>query len=725
MRLPTPLFRLLHALFLIAVSALFTPAIAQFGAKNVVTTEQVRAELLAYAPEGVAPGKPVWLGLQMAHQPQWHTYWKNAGDAGQPTTLVWTLPAGLKAGDMAWPLPERLPLGPLVNYGFDGTVLLGAPLTVGADFKPAGAEVKIQLQASWLVCRTECVPQDGQFELMLPVQGSTAMNAQAFQALMQAQPQAHAGAAQLAVQGQRLQLTVQGLPAAWQGQTLALFPELPDVIEAAGAWTQSWAGTTWSASLPLAQPVADKPAQLPLLLVASPGGQRTGVRLLPTLPTQWPRAGESAPQAAAVASPAPAAMPSPQTDGAGFSMSVALALLGALVGGMILNLMPCVFPVLAIKVMGFTRHAEDHRGHAISGMAYTAGVITSFVALGALMLGLRAAGQELGWGFQLQSPAVVAGLAALFTVIGLNLVGLFEVGQVIPSSLAALEARRPAVDAWLSGVLAVLIASPCTAPFMGASLGLALSLPTALALAVFASIGVGMALPYLAASLWPAVARKLPRPGAWMDVFKRVMAFPMFATVVWLLWVLAQQTGIDGAAALLMLLVALTGIIWALTLSAGMRRWVAPFFIATSALLTWGIGSKVLEIQALAPATTECGPQASASQRWQPWAPGRVQALLEEGQPVFVDFTAAWCVTCQVNERSVLARQEVLDDFAQRHVALLKADWTRRDPAITEALAALGRNGVPVYALYAPGKPPVLLSEIISVADVRQALAGL
>jgi thiol:disulfide interchange protein DsbD len=400
------------------------------------------------------------------------------------------------------------------------------------------------------------------------------------------------------------------------------------------------------------------------------------------------------------------------------TLTFAAALLGALLGGLILNLMPCVFPILAIKVVSFTRHANDRRGHRLSGLAYTAGVIVSFTALGALMLALRAAGEQLGWGFQLQSPAVVAALAALFTLIGLNLAGLFEFGAFLPSSVASLEARHPVVNAFLSGVLAVAIASPCTAPFMGASLGLAIGLPALQALLVFAAIGIGMALPYLAASWVPAFARLLPRPGAWMVIFRKLMAFPMFATVAWLVWVLGQQSGIDGAGTLLVLLVAMSMLVWALTLHGRARAVVAAISIACLGVLTWAAGPNITKIPQQQTARDEGG-------GWTAWEPGRVDQLIASGQPVFVDFTAAWCVTCQYNKKTTLARADVLADLSAKNVALLRADWTRRDPAITAALAQLGRNGVPVYVFYGRNGPPVVLSEVLSADDVRSAIAKL
>jgi thiol:disulfide interchange protein DsbD len=335
------------------------------------------------------------------------------------------------------------------------------------------------------------------------------------------------------------------------------------------------------------------------------------------------------------------------------------------------------------------------------------------------MLALRAAGESLGWGFQLQSPWVVAVLAALFTLLGLNLSGMFEFGQLLPSSVASMQARHPVLDAGLTGVLAVALASPCTAPFMGASLGLAVGLPALQALLVFATLGLGMALPYLAASFVPGVARALPRPGAWMETFRKLMAFPMFATVVWLVWVLGQQTGIDGAGALLALLVGFSAVVWSLTLKGRSRITLGVVMCAALALLALTLGPNVGR---MAPGPLVAG---SAGERWQPWAPERVAQILASGQPVFVDFTAAWCVTCQYNKKTTLADAQLLAEIDAKKVQLLRADWTRRDPAITEALGALGRNGVPVYVLYQTGHAPVVLSEVLSVAEVQAALATL
>ena len=744
-------FRLLAALLFIAASAASTGVSAQLSFNNdrlqagtstsVVTTPRVRAELVAYAPQGVAPGQPLWLGLQIAHQPGWHTYWKNPGDSGLPTELRWTLPAGVDVGDIAWPVPQKLRVEQMANYGYEGTVLLPVALQLAPSFK-AAEHLTVRLHASWLVCKLECIPEEGNFTLQLPLHGSTALHAGAFAAAQAAQPQPLMGDSRVRVDsgGEQLHLSVPGLPVALRGQALQLFSEAPAAIEHAAesgsGWTQAWDGDVWTATLPLSSERGASLSHLPLVLAlatpalpAAEGAQAW--RTVATVEGAWtpamPAAAVSPALAAALEAnraAAPAAVNS-AFDAKTNTSALLMALLGGLIGGLILNLMPCVFPVLAIKVMGFAKHASNRRAHRQAGLAYTAGVVLSFLALGGLLLALRAAGEQLGWGFQLQSPAVVAALAALFTLIGLNLAGVFEFGQFAPGRLAALQLRHPAADAFLTGVLAVAIASPCTAPFMGASLGFAVDMPAAQALLVFAALGVGMALPYLAASWIPAVVGWLPRPGAWMDTFKRGMAFPMFATVAWLVWVLGQQSGIDGAGALLVLLVAGSAVVWALTLR-GRTRWVlASILIAASAGLISLIGSNITQSQETPALAAIDSIAAAAPNTWQPWSAERVAELNASGQPVFVDFTAAWCVTCQYNKRTTLANRAVLDDFAARNVALLRADWTRRDPHITEALAQLGRSGVPVYVLYAPGKAPLVMTEILSTDEVHAALSSL
>jgi thiol:disulfide interchange protein len=690
----------------IASALLAASAVSAHAQSAVVKTDEVRAELVAHAPEGVSAGKPVWLGLVIEHAPHWHTYWKNPGDSGLPTTLTWQLPAGVGAGEIAWPTPKRLPVGPLVNYGYEDKLLLPVPVEVASDFK--GDALNIKLNAQWLVCKDVCIPQQGEFALRVPVKATTAAHGALFDAAWAAQPKDAAEAkvsAELVDEAKALRIAIGGLPAAFQGKDLSFFAEAAGVIDHAAKVSGTWDGATWRADVPISAQRFESPSKMHAVLTAP--GRAAGTRVGFAIAGAWP----------ALTPPAPAIAVAPPPPDIGFGV----ALLFAFIGGALLNLMPCVFPILSLKVLGFAGHAHSRRALVGGGLAYSAGVVLSFVALAALLLALRAGGEQIGWGFQLQSPGFVAALAVLFTMIALNLAGLFEFGTVLPSGLASARLRHPLADSFLTGVLAVAVASPCTAPFMGAALGFAFTLPAAQSLLLFAVLGLGMALPYLLMSAWPAVARAMPKPGAWMATFKTVMAFPMLATVVWLVWVLGQQTSIDGAAALLAVLVALAFALWAWGRIDSTRfaraAWSTLGVVLLGLSIAWALPTW-RDAQA-APATASSG-----TERWQAWSPERVAALNAEGRTVFVDFTAAWCVTCQVNKRSTLNDAGLMAEMDTARVALLRADWTRRDATISNELSRLGRNGVPVYAVYRPGQTqPALLPELLSVQTVRDALA--
>ena len=716
--------------WLVIVSSGAGTALAQLtvSAKSaVVSTPQVRAELVAHAPDGVQTGKTFWLGLQLQHAREWHTYWRNPGDSGLPTQLEFTLPPGLEVGPVIWPLPQKLSAGTLTNYGFDGDALLAVAVKVTPAYRaPMHGQLPVQLHANWLVCRLECIPQEADLALQLPANTSFAPHATSFTALFKQQA-TKLNTRQQAVQfdGDFLLAKVEDLPASWVGQKLSIYPNEPELLESAtdqhALAEQSWQGTTWSARFPVSTARNESPAQISWLLVSENGGEsRQGVELVLPVSGAWPSPKAQAFATAPANKVATTATPANSDSSA---LGFLLALAGALLGGLILNAMPCVLPILAIKLLGFTQHSTSKHTRRMVGVAYTVGVVASFLTLGGAVLLLRAMGEQLGWGFQLQTPAVVAALAVLFTLIALNLWDVFSLGHVLPASLAALQSRHPVVDALLSGVLAVAVASPCTSPFMGASLGVAMTMPAWQALSVFACMGLGLASPFLLASWVPAVAHALPKPGMWMVTLRHALAFPMLATVVWLLWVFGLQTSVTQAMLLLggLLLVAVT--VWASRFRTALARVVQVVGLVA---IGW-VGLEVHTNTNAAPQETQA-PSATASTTtkasdpWQNWSAEAVQAELAQGHAVFVDFTAAWCVTCQINKQTTLNQADVLAGFAAKQVRLMRADWTRRDPAISRALAELGRSGVPVYVLYAPNRAPRVLSELLSAAQVREAL---
>ncbi len=696
---------------------------AQSLSSAVVTTPQVRAELVVHAPQGVQAGQGLMLGLLLKHQPGWHTYWLNPGDSGLATQLTWTLPQGLKAGPTLWPVPRMIPVANMVNHGFENQVLLGTQVQIDPGFKPAQT-LEIRLNAEWLVCKEECIPQSGQFVLTLNPQASTAGHAADFAALLEQQPQALQPTTQTAsFKGQALSLDIQGLPAVVHGRALKAYAQSPEVLASGlglAGTSGTWQNGHWQLDAPLHAFRSSTPSTVGLLLVddSTPTPQAWTVQL--KMQSDWPAMASvpaTTPTPLAAKAPAQASTSLPPAS----TWALLSAMLGALLGGLLLNLMPCVLPVLAIKLLSLSQPSVTANMRRGIGLSYTLGVLLSMLGLALLVMAVRASGEQLGWGFQLQSPWVVVVLSLLFTLIALNLFGVLHVRAAWASGLAAQLARHPLADALLSGVLAVVVAAPCTAPFMGASVGLAFTLPAWQGLVIFLSLGLGLALPFLLACWWPVAADWLPRPGAWMVTLRQALGFPMLATVVWLLWVLGQQTSIDASAVLLAALIAFSGLVWALGLTGGGRHVAAAVFAAVLAWLLWVWGPVITREAPLADT-----PTASASTSvWQPWSVEKVAQAHANGQAVFIDFTAAWCVTCQVNKQTTLRDPQVLQAFADKKVLLLRADWTRQDPAISAALNQLGRSGVPVYVLQAPGKAPQLLSELLTPTLVLAALTAL
>ena len=755
----------------------------------------VEAELIA-DQAAVVPGRSFRLGLRLKHDPHWHTYWRNPGDSGLPTRLSLKLPPGWTAGEVQWPAPQRIRVGPLANFGYDGELVL--PIAIQPPALIAGTEVHLEAGASWLVCRDICVPGEAALAVRLPVAAS---------------PQASRWQTQFAAADQVIPDPAAAIRADWSlaGRRLAVvfpaptlpvtppieftfFPELERVVApAADQLLERLPDGRWRISLELAaeadaESLLARPAKLARQESAAPidpldplrgvlllngrawpvqaarraqpestAGQQIALSVLAAAGSagvgaeasgvsglgasvrgnfssaSTPAASTPADRGAVLADPVRgAAQVGPGLD----SLALALVLAGSLLGGLLLNLMPCVFPVVGLKVLGFMQDAGgEPRRARYNALAFAGGVVVMFVGLAALMLILRSAGQVVGWGFQLQSPAVVSVLSLLFLALGLNFSGVYEIGLRLTTlggaqnDLArnADRASHSAIQSFASGLLAAVVATPCTAPFMGAAVGFTLTAAPAVALLVFAAIGLGMAVPYLLLGLYPALLARLPRPGRWMQTLRQGLAFPMYATAVWLAWVLGAQLGVDA-----MLRVGLAGVLvaagawwWGRTTtpSAWVTQVPAAILVAGAIALAWPVGDDR--------GTTGSGARETATSGvgqapvWQAWSPDAVAAARRTGRSVFVDFTAAWCISCQANKKLVLESESIRQAFAAQDVLLLRADWTRQDPLITAALADFGRNGVPLYLVYRPGRDAAqVLPELLTSAIVLDALTS-
>jgi thiol:disulfide interchange protein DsbD len=696
----------LRSIFVL-VAALFSGVVG-FAASS-VDAAHLRVQLVV--PErSLNLGGPVDAGVYFKLEEGWHVYWKNAGDAGEPPTLRWTLPEGVTAGQMQFPAPKRLPNGPLMDYGYEDEVLFPVTLQVAKTVKPGPAMLRAKV--SWIVCREVCIP--GKAELEVPA------------TVMGAGGRAAASAEDEALYKRFIGRLPEPLPANAKvtfaptatGFKLAIltgksevgaqfFPDQQTLIDNPAPQTASSVANGVVLDLKKDANLAAAPATLTGVIELSDG---------------------RAYEIAAVPGVVPVAKP------AGSLADAAKAAGLAFLGGIILNLMPCVFPVLFIKGLSLVQSSgeEKHkqRGH---GLVYTAGIVVSFWVLVAALLGLRAAGATLGWGFQFQSPVFVALMAGLLFFLGLSLAGQFEIGLTLTSAGGALltdkhgAPKQGYAGSFFTGVLAVIVATPCTAPFMGAAVGYALAQSAVVTFAIFTALALGLALPYLLLTLKPAWTRLLPRPGAWMEVLKQATAVPIFATVIWLAWVLAQTRGATGVAALLAMFLLLAVAGWVL------GRWPAKRIPAIAAGLViaggvalgvYGVSEMAGPVEAGSPAVA--GGADSAGSVWEPWSQAAVDKYRAAGRPVFVDFTASWCLSCQVNERVALRTDAVAAAFKKGDVALLKADWTSHDDAISQVLTSMGRSGVPAYALYPAGSgEPTLLPEVLTPGIVVDALEKL
>ena len=690
--------------FCLSLSALFLASAA--GAQP---PEHVKA-VLAAQTQGAAPGSTVYVALIQTIDKGWHTYWRNPGDAGEPTKIAWTLPDGWRAGDIVWPAPKRLPVGPLMNYGYEDQAILATPIEVPASAK-VGQAAHLAARVQMLVCADVCVPQDANLTVDVPVVAGAAPAdptwGAAIAAALAAAPKANGLSATYQLSGTTLRVAIAGPAlAGLSGADAYFYPETPGLIDQAKpqAIDLGAQGLTFAAT---AGDVLTKG-----LAPANVGG---------VVETADGHAFEVS---------APAGPPPPQSGGLGppaqtAQMGLAVATLFAFLGGLILNLMPCVFPILSMKAASLIARPHEAGAARAQGIAFLVGVLGAFLALAGVIIALRGAGQAVGWGAQLQPAVVTAALALILLAAALDLSGVFEIGASLQGLGGGLASRADLLGAVFTGALAVVVAAPCTAPFMGPALGYALTQPALPALAIFTALALGFAAPFTLLAFSPALLRRLPKPGPWMDVMKKVLAFPMYAAAAWLLWVLAAQTDRGSLAAALAAAVMVGLAAWifgaAQRRSASGKRARTVFALAgLSAALAV---AAVVAAPYGAPASAGASTPIAAGIPTEPWSPERVASLRAAGKPVFVDFTAAWCVTCQVNEQTAINTSEAVKAFQRTGAVYLKADWTNRDDAIAKALADQGRVGVPLYLVYGAGAgAPKVLPQLLTSGLVASAL---
>ena len=715
---------------LAAVSAL---ASAQAAAAAAVETRYSAVALLAEHASLPRDGGAVTVGLHLEPDPGWHAYWINPGDAGLPVTLRWTLPEGFAAAEPRYPTPHVIPFGDLVTYGFDEAILLLTELTVPAGLSEG--DVELAVKARWVVCDDElCVPEQANLSLTLPVGDGApdAAQAERFANARSKLPRPVDWPARFEHDGDEARVAVQTPTGAGGMSDPYLFVARKHTVRyERQAASFAPRGVVFSMAAGIRADKAD--AFGAVLAFKDDDGAAQAVWLDVA-------AGEGLSALVAGGGTAAGAGTIAAGDGGGATvststtagtLSLGLALLFAFLGGVILNLMPCVFPILSMKALSLANTGGDRRTAREGGLLYTAGILVAFAAVGALLLGLRAAGSQVGWGFQLQSPTVNLVLALLLLAIALNLAGVFEIGARLAGVGGGLASGGERRAAFFTGLLAVVVATPCTAPFMAGALGYALTQPPAVALAVFLLLGLGLAFPYLVLSWVPAVARALPRPGPWMATFRNILAFPMFATAVWLFWVIGNQLGVDAMAVGLLAALAFGFALWAFGRVFGNARpWVWRGAAAAGLVLAVATGWKMHDFQPSA-----AGDHAGrlGQLELEPFTPARVTGYLAEGQPLFLYFTADWCVSCKVNERVALASDAVGEAFRKRGVKVVEGDWTNEDAVITEWLHRYGRVGVPLYLYFPSGSsletatvlPQILVPDVvIDAVDAADANAG-
>lgn len=664
---------------------------------------------LISAVDTVVPGQPFEVAVRLMPEAGWHTYWRNPGDTGLPTRIDWALPPGSRAGAIQWPIPERVNFQGLINFGYHGETLLLTTLSPPGDLRP-GTAYPVEAEVNWLICKDICIPGNGRIALTLTVSNDgmatpghwarsiAAVRARLPQPLHSVQARFHLDKDLVIALSD-----IQGLVR--PGDSLQFFPVDKGLVDNTSA-PAVYQGVNRILIRTAVDPEFQGPAptQLNGLLLAGTGDRTRGYYF----------------QARAEAAP----IPFPKTPAGDGQTSLAYILLLALAGGFILNLMPCVFPVLSIKVLSLIKAgSHDPARRRLHGIAYTAGILLSFLIFAAMLLAIRSAGESIGWGFQLQTPWFVAVLAYLLFAMGLTLSGLIEPGSSLTRVGNLLQAHGGLAGSFFNGMLATVVATPCTVPFMATAMGFALTQAAPTAMVVFAVLGLGLASPFLLIAFVPALANHLPRPGHWMQTLKQFLAFPLYLSVVWLLWVLNHQTGADALAWTLVGLVLLAFAAWLWQLAGISRRallWRLAALVSLLAALVLLPGAGVPAEQL----PRDAVPQTSGSTTV-PYSRSVLAAAVASGRPVFVNIGADWCITCKVNERLALQRDAVQTAFARHNVLYMVGDWTNGDATLTRVLRSFNRPGVPLYLLYLPGRDaPVVLPQLLTPDLIIAALEG-
>ncbi|MCC5914361.1 MAG: thioredoxin family protein [Balneolaceae bacterium] len=699
---------------LIAITSLFTTALSAQPVQN----ENAELELISENLT-IQPGQTFWIGVRMNLRDGWYVYYRNPGDSGMPLMTEWMQDEDFQVGEIEWPYPVWIDVAAgLASYGYYGSELFMMEATAPEDLQP-GSEVTLRAEADYLICEKVCIPEYADLELTLRVTDE--------------EPEYHDAHLDLFSDTRsRLPVVLPYWDASAEvtddGNTILLelttsefdlldyseviyFANEEGEIENANKPQFRVDGNSVIIEMQKSGYKSDDVSRVWGLVYNADGWDEAGSIRAITVDIDLSGDQSIADRSSERDSPIPASM--------------WMILIFAFTGGLILNLMPCVFPILSIKIMNFMQMSGHNPAEVKKhGWVFGLGVLLSFLFLAGLLLGLRAAGQELGWGFQLQTPAFIAFMTFLMFGLGLSLMGVFEIGSSLINVAGKAGNAEGLRGSFFSGVLATVLATPCTAPFMGTALGVAITLPAHTALLIFAMLGVGMAAPYILLSSFPALMKFLPKPGAWMETFKQAMAFPLFATAIWLIWVFGQQAGVDGLTKLLVGLLLLSIAIWII------NRWKAYKISSRARIFSRSVATLLIVGGFFIAASSD--PVSTGSEEiaadgfgitWEPFTQNVVDQHRADGKNIFIDFTAVWCITCKANERIIFSSDRVKNRFEELGFVMVKADWTNRNPEITRALESFGRNGVPLYVIYSGElDEPMVLPELLTPGIVLDAL---